>query len=152
MEEQDRGYVDFEPNVIPPAFWTLKDTDFESSAASDGVRRYCHISCQMDEVLAQFPGERQRVDVQQIGDSFVLQDVSQRPRALTSRGRPSYPWDSFHVEVASMLHEGTLPEKKEAAIQHFQDWFQRSHGIKVSRSAIGQKLTDYYAILKRQKI
>jgi hypothetical protein len=153
MEEQDSGYADIAPNVIPPAFWTLKDIDFESSAASDGARRYCHITCEMDEVLSQFPGERQHVgDVERIGDSFVLPDVSQRPRALTSRGRPSYPWDSFHVEVAATLHERTLPEKKEAAIQYFQDWFQRRHGIKVSRSAIGQKLTDYYAaIVKRQK-
>ena len=147
----DRG-LRVQPTKIPSDFWTLKGIDFGTSAMSDGGQLYCFITCDLDEVLALFPGERQSArGVERIGDSFVLQDVTEMPRAVPSRGRPSLPWDSFHVEIAATLHERTLPEKKEAAIQYFQDWFQRTHGIKVSRSAIGQKLTDYYAIVKRQK-
>jgi hypothetical protein len=57
---------------------------------------------------------------------------------------PPYPWDAFHLEVATLLLHNQLPAKKDAAIVHFQDWFQRRHGIKVGRSAVGGKLKPYY--------
>jgi len=143
-----------QPTNIPGDFWSLRGIDFGNSAACIGGQLYCFITCGLDEVMALFPGDRQPVgDVERVGDSFVLQNVTERPRAVASRGRPSLPWDSFHVEIASLLREGDLSEKKEATIQYFQEWFQRREGIEVSRSAIGQKLTPYYdRFLKRQKI
>jgi hypothetical protein len=45
-----------------------------------------------------------------------------------------------------------LPDKKEAAIEHFRDWFRREHGIPASRSVVGEKLKPYYdRFLKGQK-
>jgi hypothetical protein len=60
------------------------------------------------------------------------------------RGRPPFPWDPFHIEVATLLLRNELPEKKEAAIEYFQGWFLREHGIEVGRSVIGDKLKPYY--------
>ena len=132
-----------EPSEIPPDFWTLRGIDFENSLAADSIRRYLFITCELEQVLALFPGERQPVEgIERIGDCFVLKD--NHPKDFPSRGRPPFPWEPFHIEVAFMLRDGTLPKKKEAAIQHFQEWFQRHSGIKPSRSAIGQKLTPYY--------
>jgi hypothetical protein len=68
------------------------------------------------------------------------------------RGRPAYPWDAFHLEVAALLGRNELPDKKEAAIEHFRDWFRREHGIPASRSVVGEKLKPYYdRFLKGQK-
>jgi hypothetical protein len=140
-----------EPSEIPAEFWTLRGIDFENSAACDGVDLYSFITCELVQVLALFPGDRQSVEgVERIGDYFVLGDALLRPR--DPRGRPPLPWEGFHLEVTSMVRDGSLPEKKEAAILHFQEWFQRRHGTRVSRSAIGQKLTPYYERFKRQKI
>jgi hypothetical protein len=54
------------------------------------------------------------------------------------------PWDQFHLEVAALAKVNALPRKKEAAIQHFEDWFREKLGLRVGRSSIGQKLTPYY--------
>lgn len=83
--------------------------------------------------------------VRKLCDAYILEsrdagDVTREPR----RGRPSLPWDLFHVEVAARAKDGTLPEKKEAAISEFTDWFRDRHGVAVSRSSVGQKLTPYY--------
>jgi hypothetical protein len=151
MEEQGPKV---EPSVIPATFWTLKGIDFENSAACDGVRLYCYITCKLDDVLALFPGERQAAEgLERVGDCFVLKD-GLLPKSFASRGRPpSFDFDEFHPEVASMIRDGTLPAKKEAAIQYFQDWFQRRTGKKPSRALIGPKLTPYYdRFVRGQKI
>ena len=84
--------------------------------------------------------------VEKIGDTFILRETPQ-PRmrhADLRRGRPPYPWDAFHIEVAELLQRNEMPGKKEAAIEHFQSWFRREHGVQASRSAVGQKLKPYY--------
>src|SRR5438552_449542 len=110
-----------EPSAIPSSFWTLKGIEFDKSSAHNDNTRYCHITCPTRQVLAIFPGERQTVSgVQRVGDSFVLDELAEKLPANSVRGRPSYPWDDFHIEVAAMIRDGMLPQKKEAAIHHFQ--------------------------------
>ena len=43
-----------------------------------------------------------------------------------------------------MILRGDLPPKKEAAILHFQDWFQKVIKQRPSRATIGEKLKPYY--------
>ena len=55
--------------------------------------------------------------MEQIGDTLVVNDNARqasRPKLL--RGRPSYPWERFHVEVSALVQRNELPAKKEAAI------------------------------------
>jgi hypothetical protein len=141
----DRDIFEIEFTEIPRDFWSFKGIDFEASAARNSEAHYCHISLRTDDVLSKFPGERSSVgDVQRIGDTLVVADATKNPLAKSKRGRPSYPWEPFHHEVASLLRSNALPDKKEAAIQYFQSWFFKEHGIHPSRAAIGEKLTPYY--------
>ncbi len=145
LDEQDNEIFGIELSDIPPTFWSLKGIDFEKSSAFNEVAHYCHITCVTREVLALFPGEREAVgSVDRVGDSFVLNDLVEKPTTNSLRGRPAYPWDGFHVEVAAMVNDGTLPQKKEAAIHHFQEWFVQEHGVRPSRAAVGDKLKGYY--------
>ena len=124
-----------------PTFWNLKGIDFDASAARNGTEYYCHVSCLTEDVISLFPPAGEEVTgAKQIGKSFVLRAETK----ASLRGRPPYPWEAFHWEVTAMLLAGNLPQKKEAAIQHFQQWFQQTKGIRPSRAAIGEKLTPYY--------
>jgi hypothetical protein len=129
---------------IPETFWTLQGIDFEASAAWNETVHYCHISLITAEVISAFPGAREVVSVERVGDSFALMEAGKPMPSPRPRGRPSYPWDRFHLEVAIQLQRNDMPPKKEAAIQHFQTWFAKELGIRPSRAAIGEKLTPYY--------
>ena len=143
LKVQERFLGDLPLQEIPSSFWTLKGIHFESSAAQNEKDHYCHIALRTADVLAVFPGERQEVTVERIGDTFVLKESAMKP-PRAARGRPPYPWDPFHLEVAAVLKRNELPAKKEAAIEYFQSWFFHEFKIRPSRAAIGEKLTPYY--------
>lgn len=145
LDTKDQSILDIEPKDIPPSFWTLKGTNFESSSAQNSFAHYFHISCLTDDVLRAFPGSREEiVGVARIGDTLILSDRPRLVRPAIKRGRPSYPWDVFHLEVADLLRREEMPDKKEAAIEYFQCWFERKHGIRPSRAAVGEKLKPYF--------
>jgi hypothetical protein len=145
LEAANRDFFDIPITDISPHFWTLDGIHFEASTAKDNTHHYRHISCSTQDMLSVFPGERQDVPgVQRIGDSFILSERHSADRVGIYRGRPSCPWDKFHIEVAGLLRSNGLPEKKEAAIEYLRNWFEREHGIKASRSAIGERLKPYY--------
>jgi hypothetical protein len=131
--------------AIPREFWSLKGIDWTSNCARGGQEHYCWIRCRMDEVLSVFPAKSHSVvsGVERIGENFVLSEAPYKAGAR-ARGRPSYPWEAFDLEVTDLLLRGDLPEKKEAGIQHLQDWFEKTHNLQVSRTAIGQRLKPYY--------
>jgi hypothetical protein len=145
LEGEGRDIVDITPTDIPASFWSLQGIDFDGSTALDGSAHYCHITCRTEEVLAVFPGDRAEVHgIERIGDTFVLNEGPTIRRTQARRGRPPYAWDQFHLEVASLLHRGKLPAKKEAAIEHLQGWFQKELGVRPSWAAVGDKLKPYY--------
>jgi hypothetical protein len=145
LEREDKDVFDFPVVEIPALFWSLSGMDFKSSASGNGVAYYCHVACRTADVLSLFPGDREPVTgIVRVGDCFVLDETAPKPPRQSSRGRPPYPWEPFHLEVAALLQRGELPSKKEAAIQHFQTWFQTMLGIEPSRAAIGERLKPYY--------
>jgi hypothetical protein len=145
LSAEERYLSDITPTDIPVQFWSLQGMDFEASAAKSETAHYCHIMLRTNEVISVFPGEREEVaGVERVGDSFVLSDGVRKPPSLNKRGRPSYPWEPFHVEVAALVQRGELPSKKEAAIQHFQSWFEAQLNVQPSRAAIGERLKPYY--------
>jgi hypothetical protein len=156
LSEDGLDIVDVEPSPIPPSFWTLRGIDFHASAARSENANFCHITCATADMFSVFPGDREEIlGVERVGGSFIVSETASKPLATGLRGRPPYPWDAFHLEVSSLLLEKSLPEKKEAAIQLLQDWFQRRFRIQPSRAAIGEKLTPYYETFirkERQKI
>jgi len=145
MDREDKDVFDFPVVDIPASFWSLSGMDFKSSASGNGVTYYCHVACRTADVLSLFPGEREPVaGVERVGDSVVLNETPPKPPKQSNRGRPAYPWEPFHVEVAVLLQRGELPSKKEAAIQYFQSWFHVTFGVEPSRAAIGERLKPYY--------
>jgi hypothetical protein len=151
LEREDKDVFDFSVEEIPASFWSLSGMDFKSSAAGNGLNYYCHVGCRTADVLSLFPGEREPVTgIERVGGSFVLNETASKPPKPSNRGRPAYPWEPFHVEVAALLQRGELPSKKEAAIQHFQNWFHTTLGVEPSRAAIGARLKPYYDKFGRQ--
>jgi hypothetical protein len=151
LQADDKNVYDFPVTDIPDAFWSLNGIDFQASAAGNGSAYYCHVSCNTPDVLSLFPCERKQVSgIEQVGDCFVLDESVRKLPVNSRRGRPPYPWEVFHVEIADLIRRGGLPAKKEAAIQFFQTWFQSQFGISVSRAAIGEKLKPYYERFSRR--
>jgi hypothetical protein len=144
LEAEERYVGDLPRTDIPRAFWSLKGIHFDISAAQNAHAYYCHVMLRTEDLLSVFPGGRHPIAAEQVGETIVLNETAHRTTPPTSRGRPSYPWERFHLEVSALLQGNGLPTKKEAAIQHFQSWFERELGIRPSRAAIGEKLTPYY--------
>ena len=141
---------------IQVSFWSLQSMDFTNSAAQNGTDHYCHIQFTTAQVLSHFPGREGRIEnIERISPfCYVVRNGASRLVDRRARGRPPYPWDGFLLEVAAMIQRGDMPAKKEAAIQHFQDWLEKKHGVKPSRAAVGEKLKPYYDrfIRRGQKI
>jgi hypothetical protein len=149
FSDEDFSIEDHLPVVeIPATFWSLKGIDFDDSAAASDFSRYCHIHCLTDEVFSVFPGDRWEpvFGVEKFGPTFLINDAAatRQIENIKQRGRPSYSWDAFHLEVATFIQKGQLPAKKEACIQHLQDWFHNTFGVRPSRAAIGERLKPYY--------
>jgi hypothetical protein len=145
LSADDRALSDIAQTSISADFWTLQGINFEASAAKSDTAHYCHIMLPTEGLIEVFPGRREEIaGVERVGDSFVLGDKVRKPVSARNRGRPAYPWEAFHLEVASLLKSGGLPSKKEAAIQYFQSWFEKTLGVQPSRAAVGEKLKPYY--------
>jgi hypothetical protein len=141
LEAKHESVLDVEATNIPSSFWTLKGIDFERSAAKSADAHYCHISILTDDMLTIFPGDREEVSgVERVGESFVSGERPDPYRPRLHRGRPPYAWDAFHLEVTDLLLRHEMPTKKEAAIEHFE----RQHGTRPSRAAVGEKLKPYF--------
>ena len=144
-----RKFGDLVDAVIPHEFWTMSGIDWLSNAVTAHGNCYCDVSISVEALMRQFPGKRTPVGVAEfVGDLLLVKEPSaDRVRPLLTRtpGRPAvFAWDAFHVEVADLIKNGRMPEKKEAAIQHMLDWFENTQKQEPSRSAVSEKLTPYY--------
>jgi hypothetical protein len=147
LKTHDQRICDLKTLEIPRNFWSLRGIDWSSNAARNDHEHYCWIRCLTEDVLKMFPGEDREPasGVERIGENFVLNEASAgEPQPMRPRGRPPFPWDAFHLEVTDLLVRGAMPAKKEAAIQHFQEWFKKNLNVRPSRPSIGEKLKPYY--------
>jgi len=135
--------------VIPHGFWTMSGIDWLSNAVTAHGKCYCDVSMSVESLMRQFPGERIPVGVVEfVGDYLLVKEPSAdkvRPLPTRTPGRPpAFAWEAFHVEVAGLIKNDRMPQKKEAAIQHMVNWFENTQKQKPSRSAVSEKLTPYY--------
>jgi hypothetical protein len=142
-------FADLVDVVIPHGFWTISGIDWLSNAVTANGKCYCDVSMSVEALMSHFPGERTPVDVAEfVGNCLLVKEpsvdnVRQLPRRTP--GRPAaFAWEAFHVEVADLIKNGRMPQKKEAAIQHMVNWFESTQKQKPSRSAVSEKLTPYY--------
>jgi hypothetical protein len=125
----------------------LSNIDWDSNILYVEQFAYFWIRFSVPEMLSVYPIPQlaSAGPVSALGDVFILEESENPERRVPSkRGRPALPWDRFHVEVAALVNANALPDKKEAAIHHFEAWFRDILGLRVGRSSIGQKLTPYY--------
>jgi hypothetical protein len=147
LEQRDQRICDLPTVAIPRQFWSLSGIDWKSNSARNGQQHYCWIRFKTDDMFMAFPAENRipTAGVERIGVNYVLNEASDKsPGTARPRGRPAFAWDAFHWEVTDLLLRKELPEKKEAAIQHLQEWFAKSLNQRPGRSSIGEKLKPYY--------
>ena len=147
LKAQDQRLWDLPTVEIPSHFWSLSGIDWSSNAALNLHEHYCWIRCQTDAVLKTFPWENREpvAGMERVGENFILVTLPRSHRQSGRlRGRPSFPWDAFHLEVTDLLLRGAMPAKKEFAIQHFQDWFEKALRVRPGRTSIGKRLKPYY--------
>lgn len=154
MLDQNQMLEDLDVVKIPQECWISSHIDWGASSIYGRERSFIWIHLAVDKILERYP-PGVLVDTAKafpIGSSVAIVDTPTREIAAanTRRGRPSYPWGKFHVEVAKLYKDGDMPEKKEAAIAVLQDRFLPHAGKRVSRAAIGQKLKPYFDVLKNE--
>ena len=142
-----------EPEPIPQDCWVSSWVDWRECSLTTPCMAFVWISVTVEDMLSIFPPSDliPPDKVVQAGESYAIAEhafASSPKTGAGARGRPPLPWQDFYVEVARLFRDGAMPEKKEAAIQHFQTWFETERGLKASRSAIGQKLKPFYDRLK----
>jgi hypothetical protein len=127
--------------------WIPSKIDWRKSILYGKEFSYVWVNFEVDSMLSVYPiPELPAIgSVRKLCDAYLLdrQNLDDAP-PLARRGRPPFPWEEFHVEVAALIQKNALPEKKEAAIADFERWFRDRFGIPVGRTAIGQKLKPYY--------
>ena len=154
LEDQNsysRGAFDnLVDRVIPHDFWTMSGIDWLSNAVTVNGICYCDVSMSVEALMNLFPGQRTPVDgAEFVGDFLLVKEnaagtIRQPPRRALGRP-PAFAWEAFHVEVADLIKNGRMPQKKEAAIQQMVSWFASTQGgQRPSRSAVSEKLTPYY--------
>jgi hypothetical protein len=136
-----------EQSEIPNTEGVFSKIDWDKGILYGSEFSYSWVYFDVEEMLSVYPiPDLPLTAVKQLCDSFLVEldkdIIAGAPQA--ARGRPPLPWEPFHVEVACLIKKNALPEKKEAAIGHFENWFKKELGLSVSRSSIGQKLTPYY--------
>jgi hypothetical protein len=150
IEENDLQLEQMEFSAIIQKEWIYSKIDWENSVLYGSECSYCWVRVDVKSMLTTYPlPETPTIGaIRKLCDAYIFEsaDVNDAPREAR-RGRPSLPWDSFHVEVAARAKAGRLPDKKEAAISELGEWFRDAHGLAVSRTSIGQKLTPYYQVL-----
>ena len=127
LDENGIDIFEVEYTEIPASFWSLRGIDFDANAASNGTVHYCHISCSTTEMVSLFPGERTPVNgVMRVGNSFVLDERIKLDHVKGPRGRPSYPWEKFYVEVTALITRDELPSKKKQPLRIFKHGFSKN--------------------------
>jgi len=140
---------DIEPQKIPKELWVSTFVDWQESSLTTAKTAFVWIAVELKDLLERFPPNELIAPekISQIGGCFAIAErafAEGKKSTAGNRGRPPLPWDRFYVEVARLYKEDEMPTKKEAAIQHFQTWFEQELGLNASRTAIGQKLKPFF--------
>lgn len=141
--------LDIEPTPIPQGVWVSNHVDWQECSLTSKSDAYVWVHVLVEDMVNLFPSQSLLPPdkILPLGDCYAIADslMSPVPKGHSgTRGRPSLPWEGFYVEVARLYRDAQMPHKKEAAIQHFQTWFEKELGIEASRSAIGQKLKPFF--------
>ena len=145
--ESWEGWNETEWTQIPENFWSSERINWEECRAEGKGGAFALILVDCKDLFRCFPipDGKPIIGVYEIGDALVLGGEKQgRVSSQSRRGRPSFNWDEFHVEVAKRIRDTGLPAKREAFIAEMQEWCKGKWSREVGRSTILQKLKLYY--------
>ncbi|MFD0985505.1 hypothetical protein [Methyloligella solikamskensis] len=156
LGEEDMWLDELPVLPVEKECWVSSGIEWERSALKTRTRHFIWVHLVVKDVMQVFPPTilLSKDSLRPIGGNFALVGgaFSASAQHTTKRGRPSLPWDDFHIEVARMFRDAEMPDKKEAAIAALQQWFIERKGKTVSRAAIGQRLTGYFdALIRKDK-
>jgi hypothetical protein len=134
---------DFPLETIPSSFWSSCEIDWEKCRAKDETAGYDSIVLKTDDLFCEFPlpTPEDASDVRWIGRYLAASEEYAGP---SPRGRPPFPWDDFHLEVARRLVSGELPNKQYLFEDEMREWCQSHWERKVGESTLRQKISPYY--------
>ena len=140
---------DIPPEKVPKDLWVSNYVNWRECSISSPDTSFVWIAVEVDDLINLFPPTKliAHKKLVPVGDCFAMAENAIAAKSMLTtkaRGRPALPWEDFYIEVARLYRDRQMPAKKEAAIQHFQTWFEKSLGLKASRSAIGQKLKPFF--------
>lgn len=153
FETKEFWTVDIEPTPISPDCWISKYVNWLEGSLKTPTDYFVWITIKTEDLLKIFPPSKlvPKNILMSMGDSYAIAENAvtiEKPHDNSRRGRPPLPWQDFYVEVARQYRDGTMPDKKEAAIQTFLDWFKTSKRLEPSRSVVGEKLKPFFDALK----
>jgi hypothetical protein len=138
---------DLDAAEIPQEHWVSRCINWKESSLTSSQHAYIWITMKTSKVLAAFPPETKLQDhpTGELPNGAYVAHATFLPNAEHSkkRGRPHKQWDLFHVEVCRKILDGSMPPKREAAIAHFQEWFERTFKDGRGDSSIGSRLKLY---------
>ena len=128
---------------VPRAAWISENVDWTRSDLDGRKKRYRFVVVGVEDLLKNFPSVDD-VGAKSVlmGTTLVMTENSAREQVL--RGRKSYPWDEFWIEVAFRASRGKLPQKLEAGVEDLRQWWFEKWGKRVGRSTVLQRLSRYY--------
>lgn len=149
--------ADIEPTPISPEGWVSKYVNWLEGSLKTPADYFVWVTITIEDLLKIFPPSKLVPEniLMSVGDSYAIAENAvtiDKSHGNSRRGRPPLPWQDFYVEVARHYRDGTMPDKKEAAIQFFMDWFKVAKGLGASRSSVGEKLKPFFDALKAEKI
>jgi hypothetical protein len=146
----DASWPEIDWESVSSTFWSSCEIDWEKNRAKGGTAAYESIIVETEDLFREFPFPRaEETGVGRIGDCFILTDEIAAPTG--NLGRPPFPWDEFHLELAKHAVNGDFDEKQEAFIEEMKAWCKNRWGRSVGRSTLLQKITPYYDEFMRSK-
>jgi hypothetical protein len=135
-------YIPLEP--IPSTFWSSCEIDWEKCQAKGSTAAFDSIVVDTVDLFRVFPLPTPEVaiSVSKCGDYFVVSDDVAVPTHKS--GRPPFPWDEFHLELARRVVKHELYEKQDSVLKAMHDWCESQWGISPGDSTLKQKLKPYY--------
>ncbi len=145
---QEISLCDLSARQVPKMEWISSGINWIDSTLTNGDNFFVRIYVLVDDMLKRYPPRNiiKKDQLRTFGTRYAIATsrVAQNVTSKSVGGRPPFQWESFHVEVARKFRDGEMPDKKEAAIEELQQWFEKFHGMRPSRSIVGEKLKPYF--------
>lgn len=136
-----------EHEEISASFWRQDSIDWNQSASENKKGHFCHIYVETNKLFELFPAPipEKETGVSLIAGQYLLDnDATPKAMKFSKRGRPSFDWDSFYLEITDRVKKDDLPDKQEALIAEMQAWCLEHWGRKVARSTLVQKVSPFH--------